>query len=413
MRHVTACGAGALALLALTACSTSATKESGPAGRDATIWIDPVDGAAAVRPDLPVLVGAAHGTLREVTLETGGKRLSGTLSGDRTRWRTARPLTPGKTYTVRVAAVGPSGKTSRRTTTFSTAPATRSFSAETILPSKEGTGLTVGVGMPIMITFDRDIGDRVAVERHLRVLTSRPVEGAWHWLDDKTVTFRPKRFWPPGTKVKLVAELTGVAAAPGVYGAHDYTREFTIGRSQISTADTRTHMMKVRRDGKVIKNFPISAGRGGVRKYYTTNGIHLAMSREDVTIMTSPGIGPGQPGYYQETVYDTVRISNSGEYVHAAPWSVGDQGNANVSHGCINISPANAKWFLDHTLIGDPVIVTGSPRELEPANGWGYWQEPWRGWLKWSALRTSMVTERLASAARQPTEAAGKQPGHS
>ena len=92
---------------------------------------------------------------------------------------------------------------------------------------------------------------------------------------------------------------------------------------------------------------PMSAGQGGDWKYYTTSGIHLAMSREPVTVMTSPGIGPGSAGYYQLTVYNTVRISNSGEYVHSAPWSVGSQGYANVSHGCVNVSPENAAWFID------------------------------------------------------------------
>ena len=34
----------------------------------------------------------------------------------------------------------------------------------------------------------------------------------------------------------------------------------------------------------------------------------------------------------------------------------------NVSHGCINLSPANAKTFFDFSRIGDVVFVTGSPR---------------------------------------------------
>jgi lipoprotein-anchoring transpeptidase ErfK/SrfK len=132
---------------------------------------------------------------------------------------------------------------------------------------------------------------------------------------------------------------------------------------------------------------PMSAGQGGAWKYYTTSGVHLAMSREPVTVMTSPGIGPGSAGYYQMTVYNTVRISNSGEYIHSAPWSVGSQGYSNVSHGCVNVSPDNAKWFIDNTLIGDPIIITGSPRKLEPTNGWGHWQEDWKEWLKWSSVK--------------------------
>lgn len=104
--------------------------------------------------------------------------------------------------------------------------------------------------------------------------------------------------------------------------------------------------------------------------------------------MTSPGIGPGSAGYYRMTVYNTVRISNSGEYVHSAPWSVGSQGYSNVSHGCVNVSPSNASWFINNTLIGDPIIITGTPRTLEPTNGWGHWQESWKQWLRWSALKS-------------------------
>ncbi|HEY9522861.1 MAG TPA: Ig-like domain-containing protein [Thermopolyspora sp.] len=411
MRHVTVYGAGALALLVLTACSSD--PKAGPTRQDATIWINPVDGAVAVRPDLPIQVGTVDGTLKDVRIETGGQPLSGTLSADRTRWRSERPMTPGRTYKVIVAAVGASGKTTRRTSSFSTVAATQTFKIASILPNKDETGLTVGVGMPVMITFDRAITDRVSVERNLQVLASKPVVGAWHWFDDKTVDFRPKRFWPANTKVKVTARLTGVSGGAGMYGLKDYSREFQVGRSQISTANTQTHMMEIQRDGEVIKDVPISAGRGGEWKYYTTNGIHLAMAREAVTVMTSPGIGPGEAGYYQETVYDTVRISNTGEYVHAAPWSVGSQGSDNVSHGCINISPENAKWFIDNTLIGDPVIVTGSPRQLEPANGWGHWQEPWKTWLRWSALRTPMITEKLPGSVGQATDIAVKDPAHS
>ena len=411
VRQISAYGAGAL-VLALAASCASALKEQTAAQRQepaAEVVITPADGATHVRPDAPILVSAAHGTLKQVTVQAGGKPVQGRMSADRTRWRSLRNMLPGRTYRVDAVIATPGGET-RRTSTFTTVPATQTFHITDLLPSKEITGDTVGVGMPIMITFDKPITDRVSVERNLRVLTSKPVTGSWHWFDDKTVHYRPKRYWPAGTKVRVEALLAGAPGGDGLYGDRDYVREFRIGRSQISTIDVRTHHMTVERNGKVIRTIPVSAGRGGVRKYHTTNGIHLAMSREDVTIMTSPDAGPGDPGYYRLTVYDTVRISNSGEYVHGAPWSVGSQGRANVSHGCVNVSPANAKWFKNHTLIGDPIIVKGSPRELEPTNGWGHWQLSWPQWLRWSALRIAAVTEPLPgtkhppAAAQAPTE---------
>ncbi|WP_433215837.1 L,D-transpeptidase [Microtetraspora malaysiensis] len=382
-------GAGLLAILMATGCSAAvADREKEAAGVPAAaVGITPENGSQGLAPELPIMIAAAAGTLKSVTAEAKGKPVAGMFSADRTRWRSARPMTPGTDYTVTAVAVNAAGKTTESRSVFSTQKAAKTFDVQTILPNKETTGLTVGIGMPIMITFDHDVTDRVSVEKNLQVYASKPIQGAWHWFDNRRVTFRPKEYWPAHTKVRLEARLAGVRGGEGTYGTKDYVRDFTIGRSQISHADTGTHYMKVTREGKVIRNMPISAGMGGQMKYYTTSGIHLAMDRELVTVMTSPGIGPGSPGYYQTTVYDTVRISDTGEYVHGAPWSVGDQGNSNVSHGCVNVSAANAKWFRTNTLIGDPIVISGSPRPLDPTNGWGHWQESWQQWLKWSRLR--------------------------
>ncbi|GII26876.1 L,D-transpeptidase [Planotetraspora mira] len=384
-------GAGALALLMATGCS-AAVQDGASSAPKTAISITPLNGMQGLAPELPIMVGTTAGSLKNVTVRAGGQPVAGVYSADRTQWRSERPMSPGLSYSVTAVAADPGGGTVERTSSFSTAKAATTFGIQTLLPSKSDTGLTVGVGMPIMLTFDKPITDRVSIERNLFVQASNPVEGAWHWFDNKNVVFRPKQYWPAHTKVRFVARLQGVRGADGMYGKQDYSRDFTIGRSQISVANTQTHHMKIDRDGKQIKNFPISAGMGGAMRHYTTSGIHLAMSREDVTVMTSPDAGPGQAGYYQTTVYDTVRISNSGEYVHSAPWSVGDQGNSNVSHGCINVSPENAKWFIKNTLIGDPVVVEGTPRKLEATNGWGHWQESWGDWLKWSRLRADMTS---------------------
>jgi lipoprotein-anchoring transpeptidase ErfK/SrfK len=388
--------AGLLALALLAACSAGGPAENEPemlamaagGARAASVSFSPQDKAVGVPTDQPVVVAVHGGRLKSVRVN-GGKSgsLPGMLSSDGTRWRSTATARPGARYTVTAVLVDAGGKESEATSTFSTAKAKETFDIETITPNKDDTGLTVGVGMPVMITFDKPVTDRVAIERNLTVRSSKPVEGAWHWFDNRHVDFRPQKFWPAHTKVRVEARMAGVRGGPGLYGKRDVTLNFKIGRSQITKGSTDDHVLVVRRDGKKIRTMPMSAGQGGQWKYYTTSGIHLAMSREPSTVMTSPGIGPGQPGYYQLTVYNTVRISNSGEYVHSAPWSVGSQGNSNVSHGCVNISPANAAWFIKNTLIGDPIIITGSPRKLEPMNGWGHWQENWREWLRWSTLK--------------------------
>ncbi|MGJ6961508.1 Ig-like domain-containing protein [Streptosporangium sp. G11] len=396
-------GAGLLALaLVTTSCSGNTavqggqasqaprTSQASPAAAAAVITVTPLDKAGGVPTDVPILVAAQGGTLRQVVVKAvRGARgsLPGVLSADGTQWRSRGTAAPGASYEVSVTAVNPAGAVTTKTSSFSTVKKRETFEIENFMPGEDSTGLTVGVGMPVMITFDRDVSDRVSIERNLFVRTSRPVLGAWHWFDNRNVHFRPKRFWPAGTKVRVEARLAGVRGGAGLYGAANKTVNFKIGRSQITRGSVQTHHLTVRRNGKVVREIPMSAGQGGNWKYHTTSGVHLAMSRENVTVMTSPGIGPGSPGYYQLTVYDTVRISNSGEYIHSAPWSVGSQGNSNVSHGCVNVSPSNAKWFLDNTLIGDPIIITGSPRVLEPLNGWGHWQESWKEWLKWSSLK--------------------------
>ncbi|MFG1701710.1 Ig-like domain-containing protein [Nonomuraea sp. M3C6] len=384
---------GLLALALLTACSAGpAQNPEGVAmaggARAAAVAVSPPDKAANVPTDQAVVVSAQGGTLKSVRVE-GGKSgaLNGVLSADGTRWRSTTTARPSTSYTVTAVAVNPAGKQSETTSTFATVKGTKTFDIQTITPNKDDTGLTVGVGMPVLIAFDKPVTDRVAVERNLSIHSSKPVEGAWHWFDNSHVDFRPRRYWPPRTKVQVEARLAGVRGGPGLYGKRDVKLDFKIGRSQITKGSLNEHVLYVRRDGKKIREMPMSAGQGGVWKYHTTSGIHVAMSREPSTLMTSPGIGPGQSGYYSLMVYNTVRISNSGEYVHSAPWSVGSQGNSNVSHGCVNISPDNAAWFIKNTLIGDPIILTGGPRKLEPTNGWGHWQENWKQWLKWSVLK--------------------------
>ncbi|MGC5013875.1 L,D-transpeptidase [Streptosporangium sp. DT93] len=397
-------GAGLLALALVTAsCSTSTAPPAGSAGSTgpagsataspataAVVTVVPLNGAAGVPTDVPIVVAAQGGTLKQVSviaLKGSRKPLTGVLSADGTQWRSRGTAAPGAAYEVRATATDAAGTETRTITSFSTVKARETYAIQNFMPSRYDTGLTVGVGMPIMITFDRAVTDRVSIERNLTVRTSTPVLGAWHWFDDRNVHFRPKKFWPAGTRVRVQARLAGVRGGPGLYGAANRTVDFKVGRSQITRGSVLSHHLTVRRNGRVVREMPMSAGQGGVWKYHTTSGVHLAMSRENVTVMVSPGIGPGSSGYYRLTVYDTVRISNSGEYIHSAPWSVGSQGYSNVSHGCVNVSPSNAKWFLDNTLIGDPIVITGSPRVLEPTNGWGHWQESWRQWLKWSSLK--------------------------
>jgi len=348
-------------------------------------------GAAEVPPENPIVVRVHDGTLQNVTVRTGNERVEGFLSGDRSEWRSRWALIPGSGYEVIATAMGRDGRTRTVTGRFTTRKVSKGIEASVEAPNP---GETVGVGMPIILRFDRPVTDRAAVERALEVRSSRRIEGAWHWFaEGRSVVFRPRRYWPAHTEVRLIAHLNGVRAVRDGYATEDLDLKFRIGEEHATVADAKTHRMVVYRNGRKIKDFPISMGKGTIRKYTTTNGVHLTMDKGNPVIMDSSTVGcpPGCPDYYRLTVHWSVRISNSGEYVHSAPWSVGSQGRANVSHGCINMHPTAARWFYNFSYRGDPYTVTGTDRELEPDNGWGYWQLGWKKWVAGSALGQSVM----------------------
>ncbi|MEU0570376.1 L,D-transpeptidase [Nonomuraea sp. NPDC005983] len=249
----------------------------------------------------------------------------------------------------------------------------------------------VGVGFPIIVTFDRDVKDKAAVEGLLQVQADKPTDGAWRWVSDRKVIYRTKTYWRPHQNVLFTARLSQL---PGNQAATDVTRRFAVGTANISVVDTRRHVMKVRRDGKLVKSIPISAGRGGLVKngvdvYLTTSGVHLTMGKKPVEVMTSSWMGvtdPKDPRYYKERIPWAVRISDSGEYVHQSAGYYQYLGRSNQSHGCVRATPAGSKWFYTIAQRGDVVKITGTKRQLDWRNGWSYWQLNWTEWKKGSAL---------------------------
>jgi lipoprotein-anchoring transpeptidase ErfK/SrfK len=125
----------------------------------------------------------------------------------------------------------------------------------------------------------------------------------------------------------------------------------------------------------VEKTFPMSMGMsaGG---HETPNGTYYVLEKFPTVVMDSStyGVPVNSSWGYKLTVQDAVRIDNSGGFVHSAPWSVADQGKRNVSHGCINLSPANAKWFYENFGSGDPVVVKNSVGTYTKNDGSQDWQ---------------------------------------
>lgn len=333
----------------------------------------PAPGQADVPLSDPVQVSVVSGRLAAVTVSaTGQPPLAGQLDPSGGRWVASAPLAPATSYKVAATVQAPDGSTNEASSTFKTLAPKDKLTAR-VAPLN---GTVVGVGQPIAVYLTKPIADHAAVERHLTVTTEPAVAGSWHWFSDTQLHWRPQQYWATGTKVTLAAALAGVDFGAGTWGTESRNVAFTIGDAHVSVVDANTHQMTVSTNGKVEKTIPVSTGRD---KYPTKSGVHVVMDKEQTTVMDSStvGIPAGSPGAYKEKVYWNVRISNSGEFVHAAPWSVGSQGRVNVSHGCVNASVADATWFFNYSRLGDVVEVKGTPEQIEATNGFGDWNVPW------------------------------------
>ncbi len=365
--------------------TSSSSSSSSATPTPAELTISPAKDATDVLPSEPVVVKATTGTLGEVTVvDAKGRKVAGDLGTDGS-WTSSAHLAPSAAYTVTATATGPDGTPSTTTSTF-----------KTLKPKVTATygilnsGETVGVGMPASIQFDSPVATakmRGEVEKLVKVTTSPKQAGAWGWLDNRQLMWRPASYWQPGTKVTISAPLTGVQTGEGKWVGNDDNASFTVGSSMISTVDIKRHVMTVTRGGKVINTIPISAGRPGPETE-TRSGIKVIIRKEGTVIMdsTTIGIKKGQPGYYKIKTQSAMRVTWTGEYLHSAPWSVGAQGSANVSHGCVNMSPTNAAWMYANSKAGDVVKFTGSSRQFLPSEGIGVWQYSFANWKAQSAL---------------------------
>jgi lipoprotein-anchoring transpeptidase ErfK/SrfK len=387
---VALCAAGILA----TACQSSGAAASGsgadhksnsshPKPAAAGLSIAPATGSTDPDPAKGITVTATKGKIKTVTV-TGDPASSllndpvtGSLNAAGTAWHSKWALPVDATLTVTATAVDHSGHSVTQTSTFKTLNPAQTFTTQVF----EGYRQTYGVGMPILLKFSQPITNRVAVERSLVLRTSKPVVGAWYWDGSQTLIFRPRQYWPSNTTVSFVGHLNGIEGERGVWGFHTLTQQFRIGQSLIVVASTQTHHMKVYRNGKLFSYWPISSGRPGDD---TPNGSYLTIDKGNPVLMKGPG--------YALEVPWSVRFTWSGDYLHDAYWSVGEQGFTNVSHGCVNMPPADAEIYYKMAVPGDPVTVVGSPRPGVWDNGWTYWFLSWSQLVGGSALHKAVLT---------------------
>lgn len=361
--------------------TTTPTPETTPAVLD----VFPADLTTGFAPNVPVTVKASSGTLGTVTLVGAkGESVAGKAGPDGT-WTTSELLRPSTAYTLTMAATGPDGTATTTSSTFTTLqPKVRATYG--LIPN----GGVVGVGMPVIVQFDTGVitkAQRAEVEKRVKVTAVPAQQGAWGWLDNRQLMWRPKNYWFPGTKVTVSTPLHGVQTGDNKWITGDDQASFTVGSSMVSTVDMRAHTLTARRDGVVIRTIPVSTGRPGPLTE-TRYGTKVIIERNSVIVMDSAtvGIPKGDPNYYKITTKWNLRVTWTGEFIHSAPWSVNAQGTQNVSHGCTNMSPANAEWMFNNSRMGDIVKFTGSSRAFRPTEGIGVWVYDFDGWKAQSAL---------------------------
>ena len=386
----------ALTLVSATACSGQLGKDpaSDPQGNtsqvsktsEAKIVSSIRPGSKGVALDRPLRLRVASGTFESVQV-TGprGGIVAGRLSPDKTRWVAQTQLQADSRYRVVSTAVDGNGVKK----SFESAFRTRALSLdEQTYPSFVPVdGQTVGVGMPVIIRFDVPVTDHAAIERHLKVITQPVQVGSFHWISDQEVHWRPRSFWRPGTDVSVKADIAGVPAGGGIYGQVNRAMSFHVGDSMVSKVNMDTDQMRVFRNGKLVRTIPITTGQQP--KFTTRSGTKVIIEKFRHKRMNSEtiGIDPNSAdGYNLDDVEYAMRVTYSGEFVHAAPWSVGSQGSSNVSHGCTGMSTANAAWLYNNTNVGDVVQYVGTDKAMTLTNGFGDWNESFAAYRSGSAL---------------------------
>ncbi|HET9657005.1 MAG TPA: Ig-like domain-containing protein [Kineosporiaceae bacterium] len=398
-------GAVALAVLA-TACSSSGghstTGASGSSSAAAASTTPPVKsptmkvsgGAGAASYLNPVQLVVSDGSFASVqTTSSDGQALDGGVSGDGASWSSEEPPKPGATYTVNATLKDSDGQTRTATTTFTVAqvPSDQRV-AFSVTPADRST---VGIGQPVVVRFLTPVTQRADVEKVLlvdaRTADGKQVTGSWHWLGNQEVHWRPQDFWTPGTKVTLDMKIAGVKFADNRFGRKDYSQSFTIGASHITRYDASTKRLRVYQDGKLVNDFPSGSGKTGLETY---SGTYIVLGKAQVVKMDSCSAritcDKQSPEYYDEKEYWATRLTASGTFVHAAGWDP-LIGKANVSHGCIHLSDANAQDFYKNAVVGDVVIVTNTGRGAQERiktqdPGLIDWNLSWAAWTAGSAL---------------------------
>lgn len=362
------------------------------------IGVSPFDEAEDLNPTTPVSAQVVDGTIDSVALvDDWGNAIDGRIAPDGKTWTATERLKFARNYTMTVDSTGAGGIPLTRTSNFATlSPASY---VHPYLEVQGGFAIhedqRYGVGTLVIAHFDEAIGDKALAEKNMLVTTEPPVPGSWHWISDSVAHWRPEHYYAPGTRVTAELNMFGLKLGEGLYGQADAKNTFTIGDARISVANDITKQVSVFENGRLVRTMPTSMGRGGFDtvagktfSWWTPPGAYVVLDKGEVVTMDSATYGlPNNSAFgYNRKIGYATRISLDGIYLHQLDETTWAQGNTNLSHGCLNLSGENAKWYYAFTQPGDVVEVryTGGP-PLSVAQG-GDWTMPWSVWVKGSAL---------------------------
>jgi lipoprotein-anchoring transpeptidase ErfK/SrfK len=346
------------------------------AGPPSTVEVSPAKDSKNLPVSTEIGTKVTNGKVQGVVLaDASGQALAGQMRDDLTSWVPDTPLKYSTAYTATVTVLGDDGQTVTASTAFSTMgkPSKRNGVGLYLFENKE-----YGVGMPVVVEFSNPVPEsaRAGVQSRMFVSTSPDQPGTWHWSSAKQVMYRAENYWQPGTRITARIALEGHPMGDGRYGDADLRGIGNISTTKIELiVENSTKQMTVLKNGEVIRTIPVSLGKASTP---SASGTMAIMDKKLKTIFDTTG-DVGIDHYIKEIEY-AQRLTWSGQYIHSAPWSVQYQGKTNVSHGCTNVSPDNAKWLYDLTRIGDPVVVRGTEEKVESGDGFTAFSWTWDEW---------------------------------
>ncbi len=253
----------------------------------------------------------------------------------------------------------------------------------------EGDGQTYGIGMPLIAQFSKKVTDAHPFDKAVTVrVNGQAAKGAWFWVNSNSgyameAHYRLQDYWPAHSKIEMNMPLKGVSAGPGLAFDDSLTLEMNIGAAHISSVDGAGEKMTVTSDGAKVKQFGVSLGKASTPTYL---GKKVVMEKKNPQLMVS---APGESNPYRLKVPWSVRVTNSGEFVHAAAWNTGNIGSRSTSHGCTNLTVGDAEWFYKFAKIGDVVTYTntGTSKTQPSWDGLGDWNVSWSDWTAGNLLK--------------------------